>query len=147
MVKLKLNFWEENRDPAQTILEQELECFNHMLKETKIFLETNEDYSVDRILSLLHSRDYWIKVLLQLQIESQDAENGNDIQSIDRLKSEISTIAREIIGIDARVLDVLQIKKIQTIKEMSKMTDKYNVGKVEQVMQSKQSKIIDIRQE
>lgn len=137
-------------DSIKDVLLQELDCFNYILTETKKVISIKDeivanDLSLDRISSLLESRELQIDQLRRLEEYKRNfAFTEKDHYEI---KNEISKVARNLVDIDAKLLDFLQVKKINKVKEIMKITDNQSRTKNRKLNDLEKSKLIDIRQE
>ena len=137
-------------DSVKDVLLQELDCFNYILTETKKVISIKDeiaanDLSLDRISSLLESRELQIDQLRRLEEYKRNfAFTEKDHYEI---KNEISKVARNLVDIDAKLLDFLQVKKINKVKEIMKITDNQSRTKNRKLNDLEKSKLIDIRQE
>ena len=135
---------------VQDVLMQEFDCFKYIIIETKKVLDTNgnvfdNDISIERISKLLESRERWIDLLKRLEDhKTHFAFSEKDHYEI---HNEISKIARTLVDIDAKLLDFLQMKKINKVKEIMKMTDNKSRSINRKFNDLEKSKLIDIRQE
>jgi len=135
---------------VQDVLLQELDCFKFIVDETKKVFDTNgyvfdNDFSIERITKLLESRDRWIDLLKRL--EDHKAQFAFTEKDHYEIQLEISKIARTLVDIDAKLLDFLQMKKINKVKEIMKVTDNKNRSINRKFNDFEKSKLIDIRQE
>ena len=135
---------------VQDVLTQEYDCFKYIVPETKKVFDKNgnifdNDYSIERINKLLESRERWIDLLKRLEDhKTQFVFSEKDHYEI---QNEISKIARTLVDIDAKLLDFLQMKKINKVKEIMKATDNKNRSVKLKYNDFEKSKLIDIRQE
>jgi len=135
---------------VQDVLVQELDCFRYIVDETKKVFNKNgyvfdNDYSIERITKLLESRERWIDLLKRLEQHKEHfVFSEKDHYEI---HNEISKIARTLVDIDAKLLDFLQMKKINKVKEIMKVTDNKNRSVNRKYNDFEKSKLIDIRQE
>ncbi len=115
-----------NQTEVESILKEELDCFKNILLETKEVIKQKESFfknsvTLDRMEILLESRERWIELLKRLE-EQKEKFAFSQIDFYNTRK-EISKIAHTLVEIDAKILDILQIKKIETIKEITKLVD------------------------
>ncbi len=135
---------------VKDILLQELDCFKFILTETQNVIKikdcfSNDDYSLERIGQLLESREKWIDLLRNL--ESHKANFTLTEKDHYDIRNEISKNAHILVEIDAKLLDYLQMKKINKVKDITKITDYKNRSINHKLNDLEKSKIIDIRQE
>ncbi len=135
---------------VRDVLVQELDCFKFILAETQKVIKvkdtfTDNDYSLERIGKLLESRERWIELLQRLEEhKSQYVFTEKDHYDI---RNEISKIAHTLVEIDAKLLDYIQMKKINKVKDIIKIADHKNSRINHKLNDLEKSKIIDIRQE
>jgi len=135
---------------VREVLLEELDCFKIILNEThKVLKSGNEildnDYSLDRISQLLESRERYIDQLKRLEdYKSQFAFSEKDHYEI---LNEISKNARTLVEIDAKLLDYIQMRKINKVKEITKIADHKNRSINRKLNDLEKTKLIDIRQE
>ncbi len=126
------------------LLEQELNCFHEIMAKTQEVLDDSDSISLKSILDLLDIRDHWIERLKQL--EAQKSELNMDPSDVreSKLGTQISAIAKSLVVTDARLFDILQVKKMNVVKEMGKIAD--NRGEATNAMKNiQQPTIIDTR--
>ena len=127
---------------ASLLLEQELMCFHEIMSRTQEILDDSDSISLKSILNLLDVRDHWIDRLKEL--ETQKSEFDVSEAKHDKLLQQISAIAKSLVVTDARLFDILQIKKMNVVKEMGKIAD--NRGEATNAMKNiQQPTIIDTR--
>jgi len=129
---------------GSVLLEQELNCFHEIMAKTQEILEDSDSVSLKSILELLDERDHWIERLKALE----EGKSRVDVKATDiknsKLTRQISAIAKSLVVTDARLFDILQIKKMNIIKEMGNIAD--NRGKATNAMNNvQQPSIIDTR--
>ena len=112
------------------LLEQELQCFHHIMVKTQEILDDSDTFSMQTILDLLDRRDQWIEDIKVLETELQKHAPRPQNQRSERLRLQISEIAKSLVVTDAKLLDILQMKKSGIIKELSKMTENKNEAKI-----------------
>lgn len=135
---------------VREVLVQELDCFKYILSETHDVIKGREnlydnDYSLERISNLLDSRERWIDLLKRLE-EHKKHYSFSEKDHYEVL-NEISKIARTLVNIDAKLLDYLQLKKINKVKEITKIADTKNRRINYKLNDLEKTKLIDIRQE
>ncbi|MFP4547045.1 MAG: hypothetical protein ACLFQM_02860 [Fidelibacterota bacterium] len=132
------------------VLLQELDCFKIILSETRNVIKNGEeildnDHSLDRISQLLESRERYIDQLKRLEdYKSQFAFSEKDHYEI---LNEISKNARTLVEIDAKLLDYIQMRKINKVKEITNIADHKNRSLNRRLNDIEKTKLIDIRQE
>ncbi len=132
------------------VLLQELDCFKIILTETRKVIKNGEeildnDHSLDRISQLLESRERYIDQLKRLEdYKSQFAFSEKDHYEI---LNEISKNARTLVEIDAKLLDYIQMRKINKVKEITNIADHKNRSINRRLNDIEKTKLIDIRQE
>ncbi len=126
---------------ASMLLEQELKCFHEIMARTQEILDDSDTISLKSILNLLDVRDHWIDRLKELeQKKASCVVSESDSQLLDQ----ISDIAKSLVVTDARLFDILQVKKMNVVKEMGKIAD--NRGEATNAMKNiQQPTIIDTR--
>jgi len=132
---------------VEKLLNQELICFNRIMNETGKFLNESGTFSVDAFMSLLDEREGWIGLIKQAENELKTLKLSCNEDYGSQLRQEIAAISRTLIMIDAKILDVLQMKKLQTIKEMTKLVDKQSAGGEIWSSRLGKAKLLDLRQE
>ncbi|MCK4297651.1 MAG: hypothetical protein KAX28_13470 [Candidatus Marinimicrobia bacterium] len=126
---------------------QELECFSQLLEVTKNFISQTDSYELESVMKFLDLRDQWIGELKALEADRQKIKENMKRESKDSLRYKISEIARSLVAIDAKILDILQVKKMETVKEMTKIADNQSRKKKKRLFRGKEHKIIDIYRE
>ncbi len=129
---------------AQLLLEQELECFHGIMAKTQEILDDSDTISLKSILDLLDIRDHWIERLKHLESKRSKLDMSDLELKNSRLAKQISAIAKSLVVTDAKLLDILQVRKMNAIKEMGKIAD--NRGEATNVMKNvQQPTILDTR--
>ena len=142
---MELESSSDNR--VEQLLGQELNCFNRIMSETNKFLDESSTFSVDAFMKLLDERECWIKLIEQAEDEWKLLTTSNNGERESLLRKEIAAISRTLIMIDAKILDVLQSKKLQTIKELTKLVDKQSRGGEIWSSRLGKAKLLDLRLE
>ncbi|MBT7790134.1 MAG: hypothetical protein HN757_14735 [Calditrichaeota bacterium] len=142
---MELESSSDNR--VEQLLGQELNCFNRIMSETNKFLDESSTFSVDAFMKLLDERECWIKLIEQAEDEWKLLTTSNNGERESLLRKEIAAISRTLIMIDAKILDVLQSKKLQTIKELTKLVDKQSIGGEIWSSRLGKAKLLDLRLE
>ena len=135
---------------VKDVLLQELDCFKFILAETEKVIKVKDtfsdnDYSLERIAKLLESRERWIELLRRL--EEHKARYVFTEKDHYDIRNEISKIAHTLVEIDAKLLDYIQMKKIDKAKDIIKIADQKNRRINHKLNDLEKSKLIDIRQE
>ncbi len=129
---------------AKLLLEQELQCFHQIMGKTQEILDDSDTISLRSILDLLDIRDHWITRLKHLESKREKLPNGGADLRKTTLAKQISAIAKSLVVTDAKLLDILQVKKMNVVKEMGKIAD--NRGEAANVMKNiQQPTILDTR--
>ena len=129
---------------GQRLLEQELQCFHEIMDRTQDIIEEADTLSLKSILELLDVREHWITEIKRLEDARSDMNIPRSQWKRNELMEEISQLAKSLVVTDAKLLDILQIRKMNTVKEMGKMAD--NRGKATNAMQSgARTPIVDTR--
>lgn len=129
---------------SQTLLEQELQCFHEIMAKTQEILDDSDSVSLSSILNLLDEREYRIDHLKFLETKVDKLCLDKQTTKGRKLVEEISTIAKSLIVTDAKLFDILQVRKMNIVKEMGKMAD--NRGKASNAMRNiHQTSIVDTR--
>lgn len=129
---------------ATVLLEQELNCFHEIMGKTQEILDDSDTVSLRSILDLLDVRDHWIERLKELEAQKSKIHLDENDPQTSKLVAQISTIAKSLVVTDARLYDILQVKKMNVVKEMGKIAD--NRGEATNAMKNvQQPNIIDTR--
>ncbi len=126
------------------LLEQELMCFHEIMAKTQEIIDDSDTVSLKSILELLDTRDHWINRIKELENHKANMDVSLTDSEYSRLMKQISMIAKSLVVTDARLFDILQIKKMNVVKEMGKIAD--NRGEATNAMKNvQQPTIIDTR--
>jgi len=126
------------------LLEQELNCFHEIMAKTQEVLDDSDSMSLTTILNLLDVRDHWIERLKDLEAQKVSLNADQSGVKESKLGKQISAIAKSLVVTDARLFDILQVKKMNVVKEMGKIAD--NRGEATNAMKNvQQPTIIDTR--
>jgi hypothetical protein len=137
---------EHNTDSkAEQLLNQELDCFNHILLETDKYLNASSTFSIDSFMNLLEDRECWIKLIAKAEDERKTLQTSESENRPSQLSRDISAISRKLIRTDAKILDVLQTKKLQTINELTKLVNKQDNGGESWSTNLGKPKLLDLR--
>ena len=97
------------------------------------------------LMELLDYRDNQIGLIKKLETERKTLEcfdiSNNQQTKVDTIKKEIKYIALKLVEIDAKLLDLIAMKKENIVKELCVHTD--NIGR-DRSIQSSRKKLIDI---
>ncbi|GEM_PF-4027676 len=135
------------RDQIKHLLKQELECFSEILVETESYLSQFDTYSLESIIDLLNMRQRKIDFIKQLESELKNIGVIPRDVNIKSLQDSITELAKMLVVIDARILDILQTVKAQYLNAMSGMANRQQ--KVGQMTSNQGNKpqLVDIIQE
>lgn len=125
---------------------QELECFSQLLEVSKSYINKTDPCQLESLREFLYFRDQEIETLKSLKAEQQRINENTKIDDQECFRSEISEIARSLVAIDAKILDILQVKKMKTIKEMTNIADNYSRNRKNRLFREEEHKRIDIFQ-
>jgi len=129
---------------AKLLLEQELHCFHEIMSKTQEILDDSDTISLRSILDLLDIRDHWITRLKHLETKRSKLDASEAEMKKMTLAKQISAIAKSLVVTDAKLLDILQVKKMNVVKEMGKIAD--NRGEATNMMKNvQQPTILDTR--
>lgn len=108
---------------AEELLEQELRCFQEIVGETQTLVDDVDNKSADSLLSLFELRDHWVLEIKALEKLRKSAGIDTSNPRLVHLSKRISDLAKALVVTDAKLMDILQVQKIKTIKEMEKIVD------------------------
>lgn len=129
---------------AKILLEQELQCFHEIMAKTQEIVDDSDTISLKSILDLLDIRDHWIERLKHLEMKKSSMDLQNSAVKESKIMQQISAIAKSLVVTDAKLLDILQVRKMNVIKEMGKIAD--NRGEATNAMKNtQQPTIVDTR--
>ncbi|MEA3287483.1 MAG: hypothetical protein U9Q77_08945 [Candidatus Marinimicrobia bacterium] len=129
---------------AHVLLEQEMVCFHEIMAKTQEIINDSDTISLKSILELLDTRDHWIDRLRHLELQKDSLRMDGAELRRSKLGRQISSIAKSLVVTDAKLLDILQIRKMNVVKEMGKIAD--TRGEATNVMKdAQQPTIIDTR--
>lgn len=103
----------------QQILDEELQLFRAILKETDDYARELDRLSLNRLTELLQHRKKWIDELLLLETRRQYL----NYHPPEEYKQELSDILHTLITIDAQLMDFLKMRKQAVIKDLAQITD------------------------
>lgn len=133
-----------NTNASQLLLEQELQCFHEIMTKTQQILDDSDSVSLSSILSLLDEREFRIEHIKYLESEVEKLRLDKETTKSGKLVEQISIIAKSLIVTDAKLFDILQLRKMDVVKEMGKIAD--NRGKASNAMRNiHQTSILDTR--
>jgi hypothetical protein len=131
-------------ESAHLLLEQELQCFHEIMSRTQEIIEDADTMSLKSILELLDVREYWIERLKQLEYKKSLLSIPDSELKKSEQVQKISAIAKSLVVTDAKLLDILQVRKMNSVKEMGKIAD--NRGEATNAMKNvQQPTILDTR--
>ena len=106
------------------LLQQELGCFNEIFSETEEYLGKFDPFSLNTFAALIYTRQEFIDLIKDLdkQIKQSVNPDGNDQEEF--LRKEISNVARLLIVVDAKILDLLQPIKAKYLNNLTDVLDK-----------------------
>lgn len=110
------------KSPDQ-LLEQELSYFQEIVDQTQNLIQKTDPNSAESILRLLASRDYWIGEIKSHEILRKKFQAADNDKKQAYYLEKISDLAKALVVTDARLLDILQMQKIEIIKEIEKIVD------------------------
>ena len=129
---------------VRTLLEQELQCFHQIMYKTQEVLDDSGSYSLRAILDLMDIRDFWIEKIKALEERQKLLGAFDENGQVEGLREQIQALAKSLVVTDAKLLDILQMKKLGVIKEMGKLAE--NKGESERTMpRNQQPRLIDTR--
>ncbi len=129
---------------AQILLEQELVCFHEIMAKTQEIMDESDTISLKSILELLDARDLWIDRLRQLEKKKNALQMDEQEMKKSKIVKQLCSIAKSLVVTDAKLLDILHVRKMNAVKEMGKIAD--NRGEATNAMKEiQQPTIIDAR--
>ena len=135
----------KNKTQLEKLLESELVCFKEILYKTQQVDNKGNSQSTVSLMELLDYRDNQIGLIKKLETERKTLEgyniSNNQETKGDSIKKEIKAIAIELVGIDAKLVDLIAMKKENIVKELCVHTD--NIGR-DRSIQTSRKKLIDI---
>ena len=136
---------DKNKDQLEDLLRNELVCFKEILYKTQEVNKGETSLSTKSLVKLLGHRDTQIGLIKKLEKERKILDNYiiSDRQQlkVDTIKKEIKYIALKLVEIDAKMLDLLAMKKEEIVKELCSYTD--TIGR-ERSTRLSRKQIIDI---
>ena len=117
----------KNKNQLEDLLQNELICFKEILYKTQEVNKGEASLSTQSVMKLLGHRDTQIRLIKKLERERKTIENfiisDHQQSKVDAIKKEIKYIALKLVEIDAKMLDLLAIKKEKIIKGLCAHTD------------------------
>jgi len=110
------------RSPEQ-LLEQELHYFQEIVDETQDLIKEVNNNSASSLFRLLESRDHWIDEIKSHEQLRKQCDTAHNSARLNYMSRQISDLAKALVVTDARLLDVLQVHKINIVKEIEKIVD------------------------
>ncbi|MFH1851614.1 MAG: hypothetical protein ABIA75_04650 [Candidatus Neomarinimicrobiota bacterium] len=139
----------QTRHNLTQLLNQERDCFRTILAESQKILDCSSGSTTDSIYDLLTYRQQKIAELRELESHVQGLYEGDPYSYVqpDTIDEEIATMAKILIGVDAKIMDILQSLKVKCVSEISNLKERQknmsNLASRKQVS----SKLINILQE
>ena len=122
----------KNKNQLEDLLQNELICFKEILYKTQEVNKGEASLSTQSVMKLLGHRDTQIRLIKKLERERKTIENfiisDHQQSKVDSIKKEIKYIALKLVEIDAKMLDLLAIKKEKIIKGLCAHTDSKGRG-------------------
>lgn len=117
----------KTKDQLEQLLENELICFREILYKTQQIDTIKSPQSTSSIMELLNFRDSQIVLIKKMELERKkidqfDISNSQQMK-VGSLKKEIKQIALKLVEIDAKLLDLLAMKKENIVKGLCSNTD------------------------
>ena len=135
----------KNKNQLEKLLESELVCFKEILYKTQQVDNNGNSQSMGSLMELLDYRDNQIGLIKKLETERKTLEcfdiSNNQQTKVDTIKKEIKYIALKLVEIDAKLLDLLAMKKEKIVKGLCSHTD--SKGR-DRSIQSSRKQLIDI---
>ena len=136
---------DKNKNQLEELLRNELVCFKEILYKTQEVNEGETALSTKSLVKLLGDRDTQIGLIKKLEKERKILDNyiisEQQQLKVDTIKKEIKYIALKLVEIDAKMLDLLAMKKEEIVKELCSYTD--TIGR-ERSTRLSRKQIIDI---
>jgi len=116
----------QKRNQLEKLLENELVCFREILYKTQQINLQNSPTS-NSLQELLASREVHIESLKKLEVIRKSLESSSNFkiekEKINYLKKEIKGIALKLVEMDAKMLDLLVMKKEEIVKGLCVHSD------------------------
>jgi hypothetical protein len=116
----------QKRNQLEKLLENELVCFREILYKTQQVNHQNSPTS-NSLQKLLESREAHIDSLKKLEVIRKSLESSSNFkvekEKINYLKKEIKGIALKLVEMDAKMLDLLVMKKEEIVKGLCVHSD------------------------
>tara|TARA_B100001123_G_C15345850_1_gene1037091 strand:+ start:2769 stop:3191 length:423 start_codon:yes stop_codon:yes gene_type:complete len=117
----------KSKDQLEQLLENELTCFKEILYKTQQVDIIKPPQSTSSMMELLDFRDSQIVLIKKMEIERKKIKqfdiSNNQKMKVATLKKEIKQIALKLVEIDAKLLDLLAMKKENIVKGLCSNTD------------------------
>ncbi|MFQ6604308.1 MAG: hypothetical protein ACE5D8_02025 [Fidelibacterota bacterium] len=126
------------------LLEDELDCFNHILRETNRFINDLDSVTIEAILQLLDEREKHINLINDIEQIYQQEIQYNSGSNAEHILNEISNVSKKIIALDARVMEIVHIMKSEVLSELNTLINRNSPLEIRQNTATKP--IIDILQ-
>ncbi len=133
------------KERLRRLLNEELECLRQILYETQSFLETANDASMEMLGRLLQARDHWIHRLKTLESQREVFEKQGHTPGVKRIQDQINETAQALVVVDAKLMDLLNTRKAQVIKEISRIVENRKGMVVGNPKRHRGARILDIR--
>lgn len=105
------------------LLEQELGCFNEIFSETESYLRKFDPFSLNTFAALIYTRQEFIDLIKDLETQIKQYDDCDHSEQEEFLKKEISNVARLLIVVDAKILDLLQPIKAEYLNSLANILD------------------------
>ena len=117
----------KTKDQLEQLLENELICFKEILYKTQQIDTIKSPQSTSSIMELLDFRDSQIILSKKMELERKKIDqfdiSNNQQMKVGSLRKEIKQTALKLVEIDAKLLDLLAMKKENIVKELCSNTD------------------------
>ncbi len=131
------------------LLWQERECFSTIINASRKVLDQASSVAPESIYDLLVYREVKIAELKELHNHISGLYEGDPYSGVDlsEVKEEINEMAKILVGIDAKIMDILLLMKVKCVRGMSE-TRQHKANLARSVKNDRSGrKIIDIIQE
>ena len=133
------------KQKLRQLLEEELDCLRQILYETQNFLETADDASMEMLGRLLQTREHWIHRLKTLDSQRDIFAKQGYTPGVKRIQEKINETAQALVVVDAKLMDLLNTRKSQVIKEISRIVENRKGMVVGSPRRHSGARILDIR--
>ena len=117
----------DKKNQLEKLLENELICFKEILYKTQQVSRGEDTPSMESLVNLLKYRDNQIDLIKKLESDRKSLDTiKNDVSNnerIDFVKKEIKFVALKLVEIDAKMLDLLAMKKEEIVKGLCVHSD------------------------